>query len=68
MGDFHSELPEALLSYDDNSLPGTAWSEHLKTRNIYIKVSLAHGYNGSLVLKTEEKSLSQSATFLTSAI
>ena len=33
-----------------------------------IAVSLAHVYNGSLVLKTEEKSLSKTATFLTSAI
>ena len=33
-----------------------------------IKVSLARVYNGSLVLKTEEKSLSKTATFLTSAI
>ena len=33
----------------------------------HIKVSLARVYNGSLVLKTEEKSLSKTATFLTSA-
>ena len=33
-----------------------------------IEVSLAHVYNGSLVLKTEETCLSKAATFLTSAI
>ena len=33
-----------------------------------IEVSLARFYNGSLVLKTEEKSLSKTATFLTSII
>ena len=33
-----------------------------------IKVSLVSVYNGSLVLKTEEKSLSKTATFLMSAI
>ena len=33
-----------------------------------IKVSLARVYNGPLLLKTEEKSLSKTATFLTSAI
>ena len=33
-----------------------------------IEVSLAGVYNGSLVLKTEEKSLSKTATFLMSAI
>ena len=32
-----------------------------------IKLSLARVYNGSLVQKTEEKSLSKTATFLTSA-
>ena len=33
-----------------------------------IKVSLAHVYNSSLVIKTEEKSLSKTAKFLKSAI
>ena len=32
------------------------------------EVSIAHVYNGSLVLETEEKSLSKTATFLTSVI
>ena len=34
----------------------------------YIEVSLARVYIGSLFLKTEEKSMSKTATFLTSAI
>ena len=34
----------------------------------YIEVNLAYVYNGSLVLKTEEKSLSETSTLLTSAI
>ena len=33
-----------------------------------IKASLARVYNGSLVFKTKEKSLSKTAPFLTSAI
>ena len=33
-----------------------------------IEVSLPRVYNGSLVLKTEEKSLPKTATFLTLAI
>ena len=34
----------------------------------FIGVSLARVYNGSLVLKAEEKNLSKTATFLISAI
>ena len=33
-GDYHFELPEDLGSYDDDSLPRTAWRERLKTRNV----------------------------------
>ena len=33
-GDCPSELAEDLQSYDDDFLPGTAWRERLKIRNV----------------------------------
>ena len=59
-GDCHSELAEALQSY--------GMERAFESSQKCIKVSLARVYNGPLILKTEEKSLSIAATFLTSAI
>ena len=55
-GDYHSE-----------SAAGNGMKRVFENQKC-IEVSLARVYNGSLVLKTKEKSLSKTATFLTSAI
>ena len=67
-GDSDSESTgEALQSYNDHFFAGNSMEREFENQKC-IKVSLAHVYNGSLVLNTEEKSLSKTATFLTSAI